>query len=102
MIDFQKFKSLGWQFEKISYENCFNFKSPRMNQFRHYNPIDQQDEDECLAEYECESYLNQLMFNITKQLSAVESDIKRQLKIHVDRNLPIPPELGVDIKLKIV
>lgn len=108
MIDFNKFRALNWDLEFPGYgyietrHQCFNFKSPRMKEPRHYNVIIQPDTNEGLFEYERECYLNQLMFNISKQLSGVESDIKRQLKIHVDRNLPIPPELKVDITLKIV
>lgn len=107
MINFNKFHALNWEFkfsprDITSSANWFNFKSPRMREARHYNTIIQANTDEDLIKYECECYLNQLMFNINKQLGAVEMDIKRQLKIHVDRNLPIPPELGIDIKLKIV
>jgi hypothetical protein len=106
MINFNKFIDLGWQFKMPFTTNntnkCFDFKSNRMKDFRHYNSILQSDDDNSLLEYEKECYLNQLMFKVNSQLYAVEADIKRQLKIHVNRNLPIPNELGVDIKLKIV
>jgi len=106
MINFDKFRELCWEFRfTLTTSNtnlCFDFKSPRMKDFRHYNSITQLDEDYALITYERECYLNQLMLGISIQLSAVEADIKRQLKIHVNRNLPIPNELGVDIKLKIV
>lgn len=109
MINFNNFRTLNWQFELFGYghsdetgHQCFNFKSPRMRDFRHYNTIIQSNADEGLIEYERECYLNQLMMGINNQLSAVESDIKRQLNIHIQRNLPIPPELKVDATLKIV
>ena len=109
MIDFNKFRCLNWHFKIFGYEysenaghQCFSFKSPRMRDFRHYNTIIQQNTDDALIEYERECYLNQLMMGVSKQLGAVENDIKRQLNIHIQRNLPIPPELKVDATLKIV
>lgn len=108
MINLQNFLDLKWELEIPGYGygdagiKCFNFKSPRMRDFRHYNSIIQPDTNEGLFEYEQECYLNQLMFGINKQLSGVELDIRRQLKIHIQRDFSIPPELKVDLTLKIV
>jgi hypothetical protein len=81
---------------------CFDFKSPRMLRVTHYNPIIQEDSEKALVEYEKECYLNQVMFGVAAQIQVLQSDIRRQLKIHVERNLPLPSELKACIDLKIV
>ena len=80
----------------------FSFKSPRLLNETHYNPIIQEDSDAALIEYEKECYLNQVMWPIAKQIQVLQDDVRRQLKIHVDRGLPLPTELKACVDLKIV
>jgi len=96
-----------WQFEfpprSITEDRkIFNFKSPRLAHPYHYNPVIQPATDEALREYEKECYLNQVMWSISQQIQFMQNDIRRQLKIHIDRKLPLPTELNVDLKLKLV
>lgn len=105
MINPQNFPD--WQFEFpprsiIENRKVFNFKSPRLNHPYHYNPIIQPSTDESLREYEKECYLNQVMFNVATQIQGLQNDIRRQVKLHIDRNLPLPNELKACVDLKIV
>ena len=97
-----------WQFEfpgygwKENHNQCFNFKSPRLLKFHHYNAIVQEDSDQALVDFEKECYLNQVMFNVAGQIQAMQNDIRRQFKLHIDRGIPLPTELKACIDLRIV
>lgn len=96
-----------WQFEFstrsiINERRIFNFKSPRMVYAHHYNPVLQENSDDALREYEKECYLNQVMFNVATQIQTLQTDIRRQLQLHINRGLPLPSELKACVDLKIV
>jgi hypothetical protein len=101
-----------WQFTEIKYDfawygepkkiNGFNFQSPRLFKSYHYNVILQPNTDEALREFEKECYLNQTMWPIAKQIQFLQNDIRRQLQLHINRGLPLPSELSIDFKVKVV
>ena len=55
MINFNKFTNLGWQFKMPLTANntnkCFDFKSNRMKDFRHYNSILQSEENNLMIRF---------------------------------------------------
>jgi hypothetical protein len=101
-----------WQFTEIKYDFVFygepkkiagfNFQSLRLFESYHYNAILQPNTDEALREFEKECYLNQTMWRIAKQIQLLQDDIRRQIKIHIDRGSPLPSELKACVDLKIV
>jgi hypothetical protein len=101
-----------WEFTEIKYDFAwygeptkiahFNFKSPRLLNASHYNPILQEDSDEALRAYEKECYLNQVMWPIAQQIQGLQNDIRRQIQLHINRGLPLPSELKACVDLKIV
>lgn len=102
-VQFKKYTDLGWEFTD-NYDSpfCFNYKSPRLKQFIHFLSKSYDDIEAELIKHEEMAYLSQVMWPIAKQLQALQDDIRRQIEIHIKRNIPLPTELGVDLKLKIV
>jgi hypothetical protein len=102
-VQFKHFQDLGWEFSDHTDSSIsFNYKSPRLRDFAHFLSEGYGDLNEELILDEKIVYLIQLKQNIARQTQALQNDVMRQVKIHVDRDLPLPPELKVDLTIKIV
>ena len=91
----------GWEIKRVG-TDILIYKSPRMNEAREYNATLNEDSITAFLDHEKECYLNQIMRPVAEKLYLVQSDIRRQIKIHIDKGWPIPPEISVDLKLKLV
>lgn len=92
----------GWEFTLIPNSDILYYKSPRLEKASDYNALLWDDSNEELLKHEKLTYLSQVMWPVAQQLQNLQDDIRRQLRVHVDRGLVLPTELKVDMTLKIV
>lgn len=103
MINPQNFPD--WQF--TDHRDChfsFNYKSPRLKQFVHFLSENYNTDklNEELIEHEKLAYLTQIMLGVSFQLQGLQTDLRRQFKLHIDRGISLPSELKACVDLKIV
>ena len=103
MIDTKKFEALGWKFKRGALEDSISFISPRLKEWRLFFPTDVSgDDDDMIIDFEKEFYYKELGAKLDESFNFVKQDMLKQLDLLIDKNHPIPEELKVEFKIKLV